>query len=89
VHRWTIKKDKPEREGYGLCLSLCNIVTLLHGQAKFKTFLPKLPEYSVERERARAAIANAENVGRLDEFVKKQKSQFVEPKAPLKIFNLR
>lgn len=67
---WAIEGNEPGKNNIGLCMALCNIISLLHQWGKIKKFLPKLKEYSPEKDKTRAAIEKADKDGKLADYVR-------------------
>lgn len=77
---WRIENGRPVGENNGLCLSLCNIVSLLHQWGETKTFLKKLEPYSLEKEDARKLLEQHEKEGRLSDYERVKMKRFFKQK---------
>jgi len=73
VTEWKIQNGKPTDERCGLCLALCNLASLLHQWGKTGRWLPKLKEYSPQKEYSLKQIDKADAEGRLTEHEAKKR----------------
>jgi predicted phage terminase large subunit-like protein len=66
---WCIDGQRPA-DGYGLCRALCNMVSALWEAGKMEQHAAKLSPYSQKKESISRAMDMADNVGRLDEWIR-------------------
>ena len=84
ILNWFIEKEKPSTIGVGLPMAICQVISILHTVGKVKKFLPKLKEYSPQKEKIRKDMQDADSRGKLSQYVSDQMKQFEKPKDPLK-----
>lgn len=78
---WRIENGKPVEIGCGLCMALCNIVSLLHQWGKANKFLTKLPAYSPQKEYNLSVIEQADKEGVLTQL-EARKAGLMLPQKP-------
>lgn len=78
---WRVENGKPITENCGLCLALCNIVSLLHQWGQTNKFIVKLPAYSPSKEYSLKQINEADENDVLTEF-EANKMGLIMPRRP-------
>jgi len=78
---WAIENGKATDDSCGLCLALCNIVSLLHQWGRTGKFLPKLAPYSKAKEYSLEQINQADKEGYLAQL-EARKAGMILPSKP-------